>query len=179
MDATLHGPRRHRARREGFAGPLGSGVLVHGRKAMATIAKYHILVYGSEQGYQTKQALIALYGSDNKVIAYVRFNDPGMAFESDSNTGSIIPARSPSARFRVPWTSSAMRSLSTSISPRTAAFSEPHPRNPWARARAKEPESDSGRRRRSAQRAGWRRTSAINAPVCLFQSTPSYSVLER
>ena len=67
---------------------------------MAAVIKYHILVYGSEQGYQTNRAQIALYGADNKVIAYVRFNDPGMAFESDSNSGGIIRMHLPSTMFQ-------------------------------------------------------------------------------
>jgi hypothetical protein len=67
---------------------------------MAAVTRYHILVYGSEQGYQTNRAQIALYGSDNKVVAYVRFNDPGMAFENDSNTGGIIRMHLPSSMFQ-------------------------------------------------------------------------------
>jgi hypothetical protein len=44
---------------------------------------YHILIYGSEQGYQTNRAQIQLKNG-NTVVAYVRFNDPGMTFEADS-----------------------------------------------------------------------------------------------
>ena len=67
---------------------------------MAAVTRYHILVYGSEEGYQTNRAQIALYGSDDQVIAYVRFNDPGMAFEDDSDTGGIIRMHLPSSMFQ-------------------------------------------------------------------------------
>lgn len=67
---------------------------------MASVTRYHILVYGSEQGYQTNRAQIALYGSNNRVVAYLRFNDPGMAFESDSNSGGIIRMHLPSSMFQ-------------------------------------------------------------------------------
>ena len=55
---------------------------------MATeIKKYHTLVYGSPVGYQTNRAQIALYDSSGNTVAYVRFNDPGMNFENDSESG--------------------------------------------------------------------------------------------
>ncbi len=67
---------------------------------MATeVKKYHILVYGSPAGYQTNRAQIALYDSNGKVAAYIRFNDPGMFFESDSKSGNIIKMHLPSAMF--------------------------------------------------------------------------------
>ena len=49
---------------------------------MAAVTRYHVLVYGSEAGYQTNRAQISLYDKDN-VVAYLRFNDPGMTFEND------------------------------------------------------------------------------------------------
>jgi hypothetical protein len=68
---------------------------------MATeIKKYHILFYGSPEGYQTNRAQIALYGPDGKTAAYVRFNDPNMAFENDSESSGIIRMHLPSAMFR-------------------------------------------------------------------------------
>ncbi|MDL1982114.1 MAG: hypothetical protein LWX02_11710 [Deltaproteobacteria bacterium] len=68
---------------------------------MATeVKKYHILFYGSPSGYQTNRAQIALYDSSNKTVAYVRFNDPGMFFESDSQSGGRIKMHLPSAMFQ-------------------------------------------------------------------------------
>jgi len=67
---------------------------------MATaITNYHILFYGSPEGYQTNRAQIALYGSDNKTRAFLRFNDPDMAFENDYESGGIIRMHLPSAMF--------------------------------------------------------------------------------
>ena len=66
---------------------------------MTIVTSYHILIYGSQQGYQTNRAQIALYNG-NKVVAYVRFNDPGMAFEADSNTSGIIKMHLPSTMFQ-------------------------------------------------------------------------------
>lgn len=67
---------------------------------MATeIKSYHILFYGSPAGYQTNRAQIALYDSNNKTAAFVRFNDPGMFFEDDALSGDIIRMHLPSAMF--------------------------------------------------------------------------------
>jgi hypothetical protein len=66
---------------------------------MAEVTKYHVLVYGGPNGYQTNRSQIALYGSTNAVIAYLRFNDPGMAFENDDNTGGVIKMHLPSTMF--------------------------------------------------------------------------------
>lgn len=66
--------------------------------ATTEITNYHILVYGSPEGYQTNRAQISLYGPDGKTAAFVRFNDPGMAFENDADDG-IIRMHLPSAMF--------------------------------------------------------------------------------
>ena len=67
---------------------------------MATkISKYHVIVYGGPEGYQTNCAQIALYGSNGKTVAYVRFNDPSMVFESDYESSDIIRMHLPSAMF--------------------------------------------------------------------------------
>jgi len=63
------------------------------------VKKYHILFYGGPDGYQTNRAQIALYDSKSKPIAYVRFNDPGMTFENDYQSGGIIRMHLPSAMF--------------------------------------------------------------------------------
>lgn len=67
---------------------------------MATeVKKYHVLVYGSPTGYQTNRAQIALYNSSGKTVAYIRFNDPGMNFENDSESGGRIKMHLPSTMF--------------------------------------------------------------------------------
>ena len=67
---------------------------------MAAVTNYHILVYGSPDGYQTNRSQITLYSSPNTVVAYVRFNDPGMAFEADYESGGIIRMHLPSTMFQ-------------------------------------------------------------------------------
>jgi hypothetical protein len=67
---------------------------------MATeVKEYHILFYGGPEGYQTNRAQIALYDSGGKTVAYVRFNDPGMTFENDYESGGIIRMHLPSTMF--------------------------------------------------------------------------------
>jgi hypothetical protein len=68
---------------------------------MATIEvkDYHILFYGSPEGYQTNRAQISVYGSDGKTAAFIRFNDPGMTFENDEDSGGIIKMHLPSTMF--------------------------------------------------------------------------------
>ena len=63
------------------------------------ITDYHILFYGSPEGYQTNRAQISLYGADGKTAAFVRFNDPDMAFENDVESGGIIRMHLPSTMF--------------------------------------------------------------------------------
>ena len=63
------------------------------------VTSYHILIYGSAQGYQTNRAQIQLKNG-NTVVAWIRFNDPDMVFEADSNTGGIIKMHLPSTMFQ-------------------------------------------------------------------------------
>jgi hypothetical protein len=65
---------------------------------MPNVTNYHVLFYGSPDGYQTNRAQITLYDG-NTVVAYVRFNDPGMAFENDDMLGTIIRMHLPSTMF--------------------------------------------------------------------------------
>ncbi len=67
---------------------------------MAAVASYSILFYGSPDGYQTNRAQIQLSDAAGKTLAWVRFNDPGMFFEADSNSGGIIQMHLPSAMFQ-------------------------------------------------------------------------------
>jgi hypothetical protein len=66
---------------------------------LVNVTGYHILIYGSAQGYQTNRAQIALYNG-TKTVAYVRFNDPGMTFENDSELNGIIRMHLPSTMFQ-------------------------------------------------------------------------------
>jgi hypothetical protein len=66
---------------------------------MVNVTAYQILIYGSPQGYQTNRAQIGLYDG-SKVVAYVRFNDPGMVFEDDSEENGIIKMHLPSTMFQ-------------------------------------------------------------------------------
>jgi len=65
---------------------------------MPEVTSYHVLVYGSPSGYQTNRSQITLYNG-NTVLAYVRFNDPGMTFENDYISGGIIRMHLPSSMF--------------------------------------------------------------------------------
>lgn len=65
---------------------------------MPNVTSYHVLFYGSPDGYMTNRAQIALYNGGT-VVAYVRFNDPGMVFENDSMSGQTIFMHLPSTMF--------------------------------------------------------------------------------
>ena len=65
---------------------------------MANVTQYHILFYGSSDGYQGNRALIQLMDGKN-VLGWVRFHDPGMPFPNDSDSGGRIIMHLPSAMF--------------------------------------------------------------------------------
>jgi hypothetical protein len=65
---------------------------------MPNVTNYHVLFYGSPDGYQTNRAQIALYDGNN-TVAFVRFNDPGMVFENDYVDAGIIRMHLPSSMF--------------------------------------------------------------------------------
>jgi hypothetical protein len=64
---------------------------------MAKVSKYSILFYGGEQGYQNNRAQITLADADGNSLAFVRFKDPGMPYELDTETDGIITMHLPSA----------------------------------------------------------------------------------
>lgn len=66
---------------------------------MANVTQYHVLFYGSPDGYQGNRAQITLYDGAN-VLGYVRFHDPGMPFPADSHVGTLITMHLPSAQFQ-------------------------------------------------------------------------------
>lgn len=65
---------------------------------MANVTQYHILFYGSPNGYQDLRAQIAVYNG-SQVLGYVRFHDPGMPFPADSQTRGLITMHLPSTMF--------------------------------------------------------------------------------
>jgi len=65
---------------------------------MANVTQYHVLFYGSSDGYQGNRAQIALYDGQT-VLGYIRFHDPGMPFPADSQSGASITMHLPSAMF--------------------------------------------------------------------------------
>jgi hypothetical protein len=67
---------------------------------MAEVTSYSILVYGGPDGYQTNLSEIQLNGINGATLAWVRFNDPGMAFEADYMADGIIRMHLPSTMFQ-------------------------------------------------------------------------------
>ena len=65
---------------------------------MANVTQYHVLFYGSADGYQDNRAQITLYDGVT-VLGYVRFHDSGMPFPNDSQSGGKIIMHLPSAMF--------------------------------------------------------------------------------
>jgi hypothetical protein len=65
---------------------------------MANVSQYHVLFYGTSDGYQDNRAQISLYDGSN-VLGYVRFHDPGMPFPNDSQSGGQIIMHLPSTMF--------------------------------------------------------------------------------
>jgi hypothetical protein len=67
---------------------------------MAEVTGYGILIYGGPDGYQTNRSQIQLTGTDGSVLAWLRFNDPQMAFEADYMADGIIRMHLPSTMFQ-------------------------------------------------------------------------------
>ena len=65
---------------------------------MANVTEYHILFYGSANGYLDNRAQIQLSEGTN-VLGWVRFHDPGMPFPNDSQAGGKIIMHLPSSMF--------------------------------------------------------------------------------
>lgn len=63
------------------------------------VSKYHVLIYGGPTGYQTNRAQIQLSDSAGKSRAWIRFNDPGMSFETDYEQDGVIRMHLPSDMF--------------------------------------------------------------------------------
>lgn len=65
---------------------------------MANVTQYHILFYGSPDGYQNGRAQIQLQNGAT-VLGWVRFHDPGMTFPADSQSGAMIIMHLPTTMF--------------------------------------------------------------------------------
>jgi hypothetical protein len=76
---------------------------------VSKVSNYSVLVYSGEQGYQNNRAQITLADSDGNSLAFVRFKDPGMPCELDTETDGIIPCISRQRCLRATSTSSATR----------------------------------------------------------------------
>lgn len=67
---------------------------------MPAVSSYSVLFYGGPNGYQTNRAQIQLSNAAGGTVAWVRFNDPGMTFENDYESGGIIRMHLPSTMFQ-------------------------------------------------------------------------------
>ena len=68
---------------------------------MEPVTRYHVLFYGTDDGYVDSRAQIALFigATGATVVGYIRFHDPGMPFPADSQSGRLIIMHQPSAMF--------------------------------------------------------------------------------
>jgi hypothetical protein len=66
---------------------------------MAKVSKYGILFYGGEAGYMNNRAQIQLSDAEGNTLAFVRFKDPGMPYELDTETDGIVTMHLPTAMF--------------------------------------------------------------------------------
>lgn len=66
---------------------------------MAEVASYSLLFYGGPDGYQTNRAQIQLSDATGNSLAWIRFNDPGMFYETDYESAGIIRMHLPSGMF--------------------------------------------------------------------------------
>ena len=82
---------------------------------MSKVSKYSILFYSGEQGYQNCRAQISLSDADGNTLALVRFKDPGMPYELDTETDGIITMHLPTAIIRASSTPFATRRPTSTI----------------------------------------------------------------
>ena len=66
---------------------------------MANITSYIVQVFGGPSGYKTNRSEIFL---KNGIVGvgYIRFNDPGMAFEADFVSDNLVFMHLPSTMFQ-------------------------------------------------------------------------------
>lgn len=63
------------------------------------VKDYHILIYGSKDGYMNNRSQIQLSDAAGTTLAWLRFKDPGMQFEDDYEKDGIIRMHLPSTAF--------------------------------------------------------------------------------
>jgi hypothetical protein len=80
---------------------------------MSNVAKYGILFYSGADGYQNSRAQIQLSDSADKTLAFIRFKDPGMPYELDTDNDGIITMHLPSTM--LPSVLDAIRNEKTDI----------------------------------------------------------------
>jgi hypothetical protein len=66
---------------------------------MSNVSKDSILFYSGPNGYQNNRAQMSLSDSAGKTLAFIRFKDPGMPYELDTDNDGIITMHLPSAMF--------------------------------------------------------------------------------
>ena len=65
---------------------------------MANVTQYHVLFYGTSNGYLDSRAQIQVMDGQT-VLGWIRFHDPGMSFPNDTQSGGKIIMHLPSAMF--------------------------------------------------------------------------------
>jgi len=82
---------------------LGRGTFLmseNRRLAMTVkIEKYHILFYGGPEGYASSRSMILMYDDEGRMSACLRFCDPGMVYENDSEKDGVVYMHIPSHMF--------------------------------------------------------------------------------
>jgi hypothetical protein len=66
---------------------------------MTQVKKYSVLFYSGENGYLNNRVQIEVHDSAGNTIGWIRFKDPGMPYELDTNDNGIITMHLPSAMF--------------------------------------------------------------------------------
>jgi hypothetical protein len=66
---------------------------------MANVTQYHVLCYGTSDGYQDNRAQIQLMDGST-VLGWVRFHDSGMPFPNDTQSAGKIIMHLPSTMFQ-------------------------------------------------------------------------------
>ncbi len=66
---------------------------------VVSVIKYSVTINDTEDGYEGMRAQIYLYDANNNQVGHIRFQDPGMLFPNDSQSGGKIIMHLPSAMF--------------------------------------------------------------------------------
>jgi len=63
------------------------------------IEKYHVLFIGSPEGYGSSRSMIVLYDHEGRMRGELRFCDPGMIYDNDSEKDGVVFMHLPSHMF--------------------------------------------------------------------------------